>query len=731
GANYSITGDGVDAERVGAIRLSSNFLPMLGAETELGRLFAADDDQPGRAPTAILSYGLWSRRFGGDTAIVGKSITLNGVRYEVVGVLPARFSLPREVLPTLGVAEDGQVFLPLPLAANAATIRTREDYNIMGTLKPGVRVETAQAEMDAITATLRRDYPDVYPPNGGLTFSIVPIQEQVAGKVTRPLMILVGAVAFVLLIACANVANLLMSRSLGRQKELAVRAAMGASRRQLAQLLLTEGLVLALAGAGAGVAFAAGAVRWIHVLQPKDLPRLGDIAINLPVLAFTLGLSLLAALIFSLAPAIGAGRVDPQDALRDSTRGASGTGALWGRGRPARRLLVAGEVALAVMLLIGAGLLIRSFAALSRVPPGFNPAGVLTLELSLTGNTYKDGPLVIEGYKRLWDRLAAIPGVTDVGGVSSLPMSGFFAWGPITVEGRVPPPGEKFINADMRSAAGNYFQAMGIPLIRGRLFDARDTLAAPGQTDPPQRVVVIDELMAQELWPNADPIGKRLKFGDAASTSPWETVIGIVGRVKQYGLDADARIALYRPHTQSPSRNLFVTVRTNGDVAGLEGMVAREIRAFDKDLPLYHVQPMQRRVEESMARQQFAMTLLTGFAALALALALVGIYGVMAYLVTQGTREIGIRVALGATPGGILGLVLAHGAVVAAAGLAVGLAGAFALARIMESLLFGVTARDPVTFALVGAALAVAALIAVALPATRAARIDPIRALAE
>ena len=729
GANYNLTGDGADAERVGAIRLSSNFLPMLGAKTMLGRLFVAGEDQPGHAPTAILSYGLWSRRFGGDTAIVGKSITLNGLKYEVAGVLPSGFSLPREVLPTLGVAEDGQVFLPLPLAANAATIRNREDYNIMGTLKPGVGVEAAQAEMDALTATLRRDYPDVYPPNGGLTFSIVPIQEQVAGKVTRPLVILVGAVAFVLLIACANVANLLMSRSLGRQKELAVRAAMGAGRRQLAQLLLSEGLMLALAGGAAGVALAAGAVRWIHVLQPKDLPRLGDISVNFQVLAFTLVLSLLAALLFSLAPAIGAGRVDAQDALRDSTRGASGMGALWGRGRSARRLLVAGELALAVMLLIGAGLLIRSFAALQRVPSGFHPAGVLTLELSLTGNTYKDGPLVIDGYKRLWDRLAAIPGVTAVGGVSSLPMSGFFAWGPITVEGRVPPPGEKFINADMRSAAGDYFRAMGVPLIRGRLFDSRDTLAAPGRTDAPERAIVIDELMARELWPNADPIGKRIKFGDAASTSPWETVVGVVGRVKQYGLDADARIALYRPHTQSPSRNLFVTVRTSGDVTSLDAMVAKEIRAFDKDLPLYHVQSMQRRVEESMARQRFAMTLLTGFAALALALALVGIYGVMAYLVTQGTREIGIRVALGAAPGGILGLVLAHGALVSAAGLAVGLAGAFALARIMESLLFGVTARDPVTFVMVGAALSVVALIAVALLVVRAARVDPIKAL--
>jgi predicted permease len=586
--------------------------------------------------------------------------------------------------------------------------------------------------MDALTARLRRDFPDVYPPNGGLTFSIVPIQEQVAGKITRPLVVLVGAVAFVLLIACANVANLLLSRSLTRQKELSVRAAMGATRSQHTRLLLTEGLMLAFAGAVAGVLLAAAAVRWIHVLQPKDLPRLGEIAINLPVLAFTLGLSCLAALLFSLAPAISAGRADPQEALRNSTRGSSGVGALWGRGRPARRLLVAAELALAVMLLIGAGLLVRSFAVLQHVPAGFDPSGVLTFELSLTGNKYRDAPLVREGYKQLWDRLRAIPGVTAAGGVSSLPMSGFFAWGPITVEGRVPPAGEKFINADQRSAAADYFRAMGIPLLRGRLFDDHDTLAPPPSStsaDAPPRVIVIDALMASTLWPDMDPIGQRIKFGDAASTSPWETVVGVVGRVKQYGLDADARMAFYRPHAQSTARNLFVTVRTSGDAGALAPMVATAVRAFDPELPLYHVQTMARRVDESMARQRFAMTLLTGFALLALALAAVGIYGVMAYLVTQGTREIGIRVALGATPQGILGLVLTHGALVAAVGLGAGLAGAFGLAHVMESLLFGVTARDPLTFALVGTILAIISLIAIAVPALRASAINPVEAL--
>lgn len=757
GANYNLTDPNTEPERVGAIRVSSNLLTMLGAKAQLGRLLLPEEDAPGRPPVAILSHGLWTRRYGGDRNIIGKPIVLNGQNFEVVGVLPERFSLPREVLPTLGVAEDGQILLPLPLAPNAATVRTREDYNIMGTLKPGVSVAAAQSEMDGITARLRRDYPDVYPPNGGLTFSIVPIQQQVAGKITQPLIILLGAVGFVLLIACANVANLLLSRALARQKEMAVRAALGATRGRLAQQLLSEGLALALGGAVVGVALAAGAVQWIHALQPKDLPRLGDISINGSVLLFTLALSVVAALLFSLAPALGSGRVDVHGVLKDSARGSSG-GSLWGRRHPLRRLLVVAELALAVMLLIGAGLLIRSLNHLQKVPAGFDSRGVLTLELTLTGAKYPNGAAVMDGYKRLWERLNAVPGVTASGGVTSLPMSGFFAWGPITVEGRVPPAGEKFINADMRTVAGDYFKAMGIPLKQGRLFEATDILppapapGAPGPTAPApsapsapgapaprapnapaaplvSRVLVVDERMAQDLWPGQDPIGKRIKFGDAASESPWETVVGVVGRVKQYGLDADARIALYRPHTQSPSRALFVTVRTSGDASTLATDVAREIRAFDKDLPLYHVQTMNKRVEESLARQKFATTLLTVFASLALALAAIGIYGVMAYLVTQGTREIGIRVALGATPRGILSLVLGQGVLVAGVGLAAGLAGAFTLAHVMESLLFGITARDPLTYLGVGLVLAVISLIAVVIPAVRAARVDPINAL--
>ncbi len=575
--------------------------------------------------------------------------------------------------------------------------------------------------METITARLRREFPDVYPPNGGLTFSIVPLHEQVVGDVRRPLVVLAGSVGFVLLIACANVANLLLSRALARQKEIAVRASLGASRARIFRQLLTESLVLSFSGGVAGVLLAVGGVRWIHAVQPEDVPRLSSVAIDGQVLLFTFALCLLSGVLFGLAPALGLRRLDLHGTLKDASRGSSGS-AIWGRGNGLRRLLVIGELALSVILLVGAGLLIRSFARLQNVQPGFNAGGVLTLELTMSGRKYADGPAVLNAYQALWERLGAIPGVTASGGVTSLPLSGFFAWGPITVEGRTPPPGENFINADIRVVGGRYFQAMDIPLVQGRWFTSDDTRDKP-------RVVVVDQFMARELWPDQDPIGKRIRFGDLKSTSPWITVIGVAGRVKQYSLDADGRIALYLSQLQSPSRAMFVVVKGRTDPETLTGPVRQEIRALDAELPVYRLRTMTARVDESLARRRFSMTLLALFAGLALALAAVGIYGVISYLVTQGTREIGIRIALGASQQSILALVLKQGAGLALAGVAIGLFGAFALTRFMRSLLFAVGATDPVTFLIVGAVLAAIACTASYLPARRAARIDPMVSL--
>jgi len=721
GANYNLTGQG-EPERVGVIRVSSNLLPMLGASAAAGRLFRPEEDQPGRPNVAVLSHGMWVRRYGSDPHVVGRPVVLNSISYEIVGVLPPQFSLPRDVLPTLGVVSDADVLLPLPLPPSAATTRTHEDYNIIGTLRRQVTVQAAQAEMDTITARLRHDFPETYPPNGGLTFSIVPLQDQVAGGIRQPLLILTGAVGCVLLIACANIANLLLSRGLARRKEIAVRAALGASRGRIVRQLLSESVLLGLVGGAAGAILAALAVRNVQALQPLDVPRLAEIAIDPPVLAFTLGISLVSGVLFGLVPAWGLRRLDLHATLKDAGRGSAGTGSLWGRGQRARQLLVAAELALAVTLLIGAGLLVRSFTAIGRVRPGFDPHGVLTLELSTNGEKYPNSQAVALAYHDLLPRLDAVPGVLAAGAVTPLPLSGYFAWGPITVEGRVLPAGETFINADQRVVAGRYFEAMHIPLVRGRFFTDHDT---PDR----ERVVIIDQLMADTLWPGADPIGKRIKYGPSASESPWETVVGIVGRVKQYGLSADARIAFYRPHAQSAARTMYLVVSTALDPAWLAGPVEQQIHRMDADLPVYHVMTMHTRVRASMARQRFIALLLTVSAGVALALAAIGVYGVVAYLVGQGTRDIGIRVALGATEHAVLALVLRWGLTVTLSGVLAGLLVALALSRLLGSLLFGVSATDSVTFAGVAVLLTLVALAASYFPARKASRTDPMVSL--
>jgi predicted permease len=722
GANYNLTGDG-EPERVGTLRVSSNLLPMLGATAHLGRLLVAEEDVEGAAAVALLGHGTWVRRYGADPRVIGRSITLNGQPYQIAGVLPSSFDLPREVMPTLGGAEHAEVVLPLPLDARAAGIRNREDYNILAKLRPGVSVEQAQAEMDAITARLRRDHPEVYPPNGGLTFSVVPLGDQVVGEVRRSLIVLTAAVGFVLLIACANAANLMLSRALARQREIAVRAALGASRGRLARQLLTESVLLALAGGALGLLLAFWSLEWIQAMGSRSVPRLREIAIDGRVLLFTLGVSIASGILFGLAPVARVSRLDLNDTLKDAGR-TSAASALWGRGQQTRRLLVVSELALSVVLLVAAGLLIRSFIGLQRVPPGFNPASLLTLELTMTGRRYNDAATVRETYRQLWERLERLPGVTAAGGVTSLPLSQMMAWGPITVDGRTPPAGERFINADQRIVGGRYFRAMEIPLVAGRLFDDRDTPDAP-------RAVIVDEHMARQLWPGADPIGKRIRTGgmDANPNAPWLIVVGVVGRIKQDALDSESRIAFYRAHTQFPARAMNVVVRSGADPAGLTAAVRQELRELDPDLPIYGVRTMTERVGESLARRRFAMVLLTAFAALALGLASLGIYGVIAYLVSQGTREMGIRIALGATPRAILQLIVGQALLVALAGVAIGIGGALAAARSMRSLLFGIDAVDPLTFTAIPLLLLAVALAAAYVPARRAARIDPIAVL--
>src|SRR5580692_10777382 len=721
GGNYNLTSKG-EPERVGTIRVSSNLLPMLGQAAAVGRIFAPNEDSPGRPATAVLSYGMWLRHFGADPKMIGTSVTLNGVPYEVVGIMPRAFSLPREVLPTLDGAEQADILLPLPMPLGAAQNRDHEDYNIMGKLRPGVSIAQAQAEMDTITARLRHDYPQTYPPNGGLTFGVVPLLEQVVGDARPTLFVLLGAVGFVLVIACANVANLVRARRVARQEESATHMAVGGGRLRSVGQVLTESMLLSLAGGACGVLLAFWSLHWIHVFGPKSVPRINDIGIDRVALVFTFVLSVFSGAVFGLVPALRVSRFDLHTTLKDSNRGTAGASAVWGRGHNLRRMLVISELALCVMLLIGAGLLIRSFVYLQNVSPGFNPDKVLTLELTMSGPKYQDSQVGFATYRQLWNRLEGLPGVTASGAVTALPLSQMFAWGPITVEGRVPLPGENFINADQRVVGGHYFEAMQIPLRSGRLFNELDTYTSP-------KVVVIDEYMAQQLWPNQDPIGRRIHFGGINDKNPWETVIGVIGRVKQYTLDSDSRIALYLPQSQYPTRAMNVVLRSAADPAALSSAVKQKIHELDSDLPLYRVRTMNERIDESLAPRRFAMGLLALFAFVALTLAMIGTYGVMAYLVNQRTREIGIRIALGATHRTIVRLIVWKGLALGLCGVAIGSVGAFAVARLMRSLLFGVTPSDPYTFILIPLLLTLIMLLASYIPAHRAAQIDPIVSL--
>jgi predicted permease len=576
--------------------------------------------------------------------------------------------------------------------------------------------------MDTITARLRRDHPEVYPANGGLTFKILPLQEQVVGNVRYTLWLFLAAVACVLLIACVNVANLLLSRAMARQKEIALRTAVGASAGRIIRQLLTESVSLAVCGGVVGILFAFFSMHWIHVLGSKSVPRLQEIGIRSDALLFTLLISVISGILFGLAPALRVSRVDLQTTLKESERGSAGASAMWGRGNNLRRVLVVLELAISVVVLVAAGLVLRSFMRLQNVSPGFNPANVLTMELTVSGDRYKDPVVIRATYHQLWERLERLPGVNQAGGVSSLPLSDMLAWGPITVEGRILPPGEKFINADERIVSGHYFETMQIPLIKGRLFNEQDTADKPP-------VVLVDEFMAQQLWPNQDPLGKRISFGDLDSKPQWASVVGVVGRIKHDTLDADSRIAFYLSQSQYISRLVNVVVRSNTDPVQLASEVIHQLHQLDPDLPVSGVLTMDQRVAESLARRRFATVLLGLFAVFALALATIGIYGVMAYLVNQGTREIGIRMALGASQRGVLRLVVKQGLVLALCGVGLGLVLAVAFSRLVSSLLFGVQATDPLTFATIALLLLMVALLASYIPARRAARIDPMISL--
>jgi len=685
--------------------VSYDTFDMLGMAPELGRSFTADDDLPGAERVVVLSHQLWQRRFGSDPAIVGKSLTLGGQSYIVVGVMPRG-----SVFPILTNSEIFTTAGPI-LAGLKGCDRGCVILRVIAKLKDGVTFDAARAEMSALAARIAEQYPDS---NSGVGTLLVPLHEQIVGDVRLAMLVLLGAVALVLLIACANVANLLLSRAAAREKEVAIRAALGASRARLIRQHLTESLVLAVVGGAFGLLLAFWMLDVLVSFAPKGTPRLEEIGIDTSVLGFTFAVALLTGLAFGVAPALLSSRTNFNSALKEGGRDARASS----RGNRVRSVLVVAEVSLALMLLVGAGLLIKSFINLQRVDPGFNARGALRVDLSLPRIRYADRTPTAAFYKRLVDRVRVLPGVDSVGAVSSLPLSGGGTDTSFLIEGQPQPEPNREPVSNYAMVTPDYFRAMGIRLVRGRVITEADNADAP-------KVAVISESMTRRYFPGEDPLGKGLLFGGKNRRE----IVGIVSDVKFVGLNLDSRPMMYLSEQQDAARGMSLIVRTSGDPMSLATAVRSEVQTLDKDLAVSNVMPMEQLVSASLAEPRFLLLLLGVFAGSALALSVIGVYGVVSYSVAQRSHEIGVRMALGAQVGDVLKLVLGKGMVLVGVGIAIGLAGAFALSRIMESLLFGVGARDMATFAATALVLAGVALGACFVPARRATKVDPMVAL--
>ena len=704
--SFNLTGAG-DPERLEGRRVSANLFSLLGVEPQIGRTFTTEEDQPGSNKVAVLSYGLWQRRFGGDSSIVGKPLSLNGETYTVVGVMPAHFQFP---------TSDDALWAPIALTPEDAANRGRHYLQVLARLKPGISLEQAQTEMSTIAARLAQQYPDS---NTDLGAAVTSLHEQLVGDIRPALLILLGAVGLVLLIACANVANLLLARAAVRQKEIAVRVALGARRSRLIRQFLTESILLSTIGGVTGLAIAYGGLVLLRAFIPENISQARQVSIDPKVLGFTFLVSTITGLIFGLAPALQAARFNQTETLKEGGRD-SATGS---SGKRIRGLLVMAEVAVSLVLLIGAGLLINSFLRLRNVDPGFRADNLLTMRVVLPETKYSEFAPRSAFYTDLVRRVESLPGVKSAAVTTNLPLYRQGNSIGITIEGQPPPPPGKENIVVTRIVSPKYFDTMSIPLLSGRGFTAQDTTTTP-------RVVVISETMARRYWPGEDPIGKRIGTGRIQRPQDWTQVVGVVKDVRQFELAADAKPQMYLPHTQRgffPSDDLVV--KTDVDPASMAATVRNAVWEIDKDQPVSNIRTMEEILLESIARQRFSMLLLAIFAAVALALAAVGIYGVMSYSVAQRTHEIGIRMALGAQTGAVLKLAVGYGLKLVIAGVALGLIAAFALTRVMATLLYGVTATDPATFALISFLLICVAALASYIPARRATKVDPIIAL--
>jgi putative ABC transport system permease protein len=694
-------------ERVQGFQVTSNFLDVLGVKPAIGRGFSADEDQPGKDAVAILSHGLWQRRFGSDRGLVNKTITLNGITRTVIGVMPEGFNYPGGV----------EVLAPLALTPELVKSRQSHSYYVVGRLKPGVTLASAQGDLDTIAARLEKEYAVS---NTGWGVSVYPIVADTVRMYKTATLALMAAVGFVLLIVCANVANLMLARAAGRQKEMALRAALGASRWRLIRQLLTESVLLALVGGALGVLIAYWGVDLLRTLNPgeaaKFAPGWDKLRVSLPVLGFNLGLSLFSGVLFGLAPAWQISRSDLNGALKEGGRQtASGSHRL-------RGLLVISEVALSLVLLVSAGLLMRSFVSLIKTDPGFSPDQILTMRVSLPAAKYKEDPQKVAFYSDLVNRVNTLPGVESTAIINYLPLGGGNSSDSFLIEGTPePPPGQDFMGR-YRVCSPGYFETLGIPILQGRSFTEQDKAGAPP-------VVIVNETLAKKYWPpNGNAVGKRMRFSGPPDKSPWIEVVGVVKDVK-HDLKLPVTPDFYLPHAQDTWGSMVLVARTKVDPLALAGSIRQQVWSIDKDQPVYEVRSMNEVRAFSVSLYSFSSGSLGVFAVIALLLAAIGIYGVMSYAVTQRTQEIGIRMALGARATDVLKLVVGNGMTLAVIGVAAGLVAAFAMTRLLASLLFGVTPTDVVTFSSGTVGLLLVALLACYLPARRAAKVNPLVAL--
>jgi putative ABC transport system permease protein len=698
---------GNEPERAFAVAVYRDFFKVLGVAPAVGRTFSTEEHNAGTTPVAIVSYGFWQRRLGGDTDLSSKRLTLGDTSFQVVGVMPSGFQFPSET----------DVWLSKEQLGSDPSERSAHNYVGIARLKPGVTREQAQGELSAIALRLAEQYPV---DNLGMGAHVLSLEDQLVGSVRPALLVLLAAVGFVLLIACANVSNLLLARALGRQKEIAIRTALGASPWRIVRQLLTESLLLACLGGALGLLLAYWLIGPLVALSPASIPRLDEISIDGRTLAFTVGVSLLTSMIFGLLPAVRFSRPDLQVALKQGGQNASsGSGLL-------RSALVVAEVALTLVLLIGAGLLAKSFWRLLQINPGFNPEPVLTMQLALPETEFREEQQRVAFYRQFFARAAAVPGVLAVGMINNLPLGGVNINGGFQVEGR---PEDQGGYAGFRIISPGYYRALGIPVVKGRAFTEQDNEHA-------LPVAIISERVANTTWPGEDPIGKRIRSSmDATSrTDPlaatWMTIVGVAGDVRHSGLEGKASAELYVPYMQRPRRagEMTVVLRTTGDPSSISAAVRDEVKAINRNLPV-EFEPMGQVFKRSVASRRYNMLLLGVFAALALLLSVLGLYGVLSYTVSQSTREIGIRMALGAQPRDVLGMIVKQGMTLTVSGIFIGILAALGLTRLMTSLLYGVTATDPWTFAGVSALLIAVAILACFVPARRATKVDPMIAL--